>query len=857
MALDDSSSENPPENPETIDTQAVIQAFCNNEAEAVYLGKHGGILWKLLRKSQNPSTGEWTGHTWTDIRRKHIYREAILGITEEHGQSDIVDACLLEDLEGVRTKSTRGVVSFPKMGLISGTEFALSSGLEVARLVGNPNGRIRKKIDEIPLGEIVSGFWHHLSRNTTWEMTTKTGLNIAILTSERQGIEPLNVIDWARRSFIVETFPLLPALVNGLEYLLMIPDDLLEYSVMYLEGKSTHSHIRLRDHEHVFNGLYSIVMLGLRNGNSELTAKLERCPKFKAMVDAGTEERKKQVEATKIREEQLAAEREKTTNSQMDNFEKCMEDFHPSEEVFVHDILTAVRTHYSDISCKSLTDDSRGTASISDFDYWQMSFEDKSLSVDAKARWTAISTKWEVVRSLWLGQISGFAANPTRETYERIIDKQFSGSCEGYELGHLNNTAARLAEAKVFPENCVVFQLLSEKRCELERLIKKSQEERRVAELEQEHLKAERERQEAAHEAASEYQKALSAYQEIIQSVEREKQEAIEEQGFYPEELEKEHIAKLIEGKSGYIKELYRIGTGMNIDACTYVETENEETLAYVELAGDHSGSGEESGGSGSGGYHLGMQLVLTMQLRMSLNSSDRIFTETGSDLERRRTRLEMVDWTTPHEVGHIIDVLHREGEEDDKSKHSNNVITRHLDELADIIKDLPVDQRAFYQTEIRELMEECMIDGIGYRLIQNYGTSDFEYDQQEHRLEQAAHAFIAACTIARYNMGTYLDVEMDKKCGIRFCLILQRFIANAKIQLENIWKLPDNTLEDISLNLQDEIIELERLYYKIQIKIVAESDNRLIDLGIEEKIETLFQTMFIEGLDLELHPPA
>lgn len=875
MALDDLSSGNPPEDPEIINPQAVIQAFCNNKAEAARLGKHGETLRKILGNYQDPSTGKWFGHTLTDIRRKHIYREAILGITQEFGQSDIVDACLWEDLEGVRTRSTRGIVRFPKMGLISGTEFAISSGLEAARLVGNPNGRIKRKIDEIPLGEILSGFWFPLSKNTSWQMIIRTGLNIAILASERQGVEPENIIDWARREFVVEALQLLPALVNDSEYLLMIPDDLLEYSVMYFEGKSTHPHIRLENPEHVFEGLYLIVMPGLRNGNSEMVAKLERCPRFKAMIDAKTVElneqanrekrlRAEQAEAAKLREEQLAAEREKAINSEMDVFEKGIDSYHPSEEVFAYDILTAIYTHYSDISCRSLINDSQDMASVRDFDDWQIRVEGNSLSIDAKARWTPISTKWEVVRSLWLGQISGFATNPTREIYKKIIDEKFPDYCVEFVLKRLNDTTARLAESKILPENCVVFQLLDEKRCKLEKNIAKAQKDWKIKKAEREHLKAEKERQEAAQEVAREHQRALTQYQTELQEVEEAKQQAVVEQGFYPEELEKEHIAKLIEAKSAYIKELYRIGTGMNIDACTYAETEDEETLAYVEFAGDHSSSRrderEEKGGDIGGGYGgggMGQRQVQALQQTMSLSSSDRIVTETGSELEKRRLRLTMVDWTTPHEVGHIIDVLHREGEEDDKSKHSENVITRHLDELADIVKDLPADQGAFYQTEIRKLMEECMIDGMGYRLIQNYGTSDFEYDQREHRLEQGAHAFIAACTIARYNMGTYLDVGMEQECGIRFCLILQRFIANAKIQSENISHIPDNALEDISLDLQDEIIELEKLYYEIQIKIAAESDNRLIDLEVEGKVETLFQTMFTEGLNLELHPPA
>ena len=797
MALDDLNQGNEPDIPETIDPQAVILNFRDNPVKAEILGKHGQHLWRLLMGHKNPRTGEYYGCTWMDIREKHCYRADLLEITKKHGQTDIVDACLLEDLEGLRTHTNRGIVKFPYMdrGITSLTEFAVSTALEVARLLENPNGRIKRKLDEIPLEVMVEGFWWYVSKNTDERMRMRTGLNILILALERQAKEPPEDIESAKHYFARETLPLL----RGSEDFLMIPDNIFEGIIPHL-----------RRYSQSFYNLYRIVMEKSSTDNLEIAAKLERCPRFRKLVDAEGEAIRFQKEeaiaaqtsqaaaeaANRVQQEkEKLAEREsqrikadKKTALKMVELDKDLDTYEPSEEVFALGIVTNA-SRYNAINLIN-TGNPEQSASVSDFDIRGY----QCYSDETKASYAALSAKMAAKKVLWLGQIANFTDAPTPAIYRRIIDKEFPESSLEATLLCLDYTMQRLSNAQIFSADCIVFQLLSAKREKVEAHIKKVQEEIETAEV------------------AREYHETLSTYQKTVESVEKRKQAAIKKHKSYPETSEKKHIKELIEARSTYLKELYAIGTRMGIGAYVTTENEDEDVLAYVELGGHGS-----RGGGGGGG----MRLELRQTLTLTLSQSDRIVTETGNDLERRRTRLEMVDWTTAHEVSHIIDVLHRE---EDSDQYSNRVITRHLDELAGIAKELSPADRKFYVDEIRELMEECMIDGIGYRLIQNYGTGDFEYDRQDHRLVQAAHSFIAACTIARYNMGLYLAIVMGKEQGIRFCLILQRFIAAAKIHLENLSQSSYSTLEDAILDLQEEIVELENLYFEIQIKIADES---------------------------------
>lgn len=180
-----------------------------------------------------------------------------------------------------------------------------------------------------------------------------------------------------------------------------------------------------------------------------------------------------------------------------------------------------------------------------------------------------------------------------------------------------------------------------------------------------------------------------------------------------------EYLKKLIELKTGYLKELYEAGLGL--------------TLPNVAIHGIHergSTVGSVWGGSVGG---LGMRLEQRLSLEFSVEGA--LHLEIGETLDDMLHREAMVDWVGPHEIAHLVD----------EERNYTNICTS--GETAEKLQQFIGTNDAPFAANVAQ---EVVIDALGYAMVKQFGSSDPRDREPRDRIAKAVQGFLVMCEMSR-----------------------------------------------------------------------------------------------------------
>jgi hypothetical protein len=180
-----------------------------------------------------------------------------------------------------------------------------------------------------------------------------------------------------------------------------------------------------------------------------------------------------------------------------------------------------------------------------------------------------------------------------------------------------------------------------------------------------------------------------------------------------------EYLKKLIELRTGYLKELYEAGLGL--------------TLPNVAIHGIHERGSTVGSVWGGGGGGLGMRLEQRLSLELSVEGA--LHLEIGETLDDMLHREAMVDWVGPHEIAHLVD----------EERNYTNICTS--GETAEKLQQFIGTNDAPFAANVAQ---EVVIDTLGYAMVKQFGSSDPRDREPRDRIAKAVQGFLVMCEMSR-----------------------------------------------------------------------------------------------------------
>ncbi len=270
------------------------------------------------------------------------------------------------------------------------------------------------------------------------------------------------------------------------------------------------------------------------------------------------------------------------------------------------------------------------------------------------------------------------------------------------------------------------------------------------------------------------------------------------------EELKREYLLDQISNQTKYLSRLYAASTDMYFgDIECFMESYEGESIGSATM--EHS-------------LYSASEQTNSLKICYKLARSS-IFIESYEDLESIKKRLALINWVVPREAANIIDQ-----ENDDILQIFTEKIKGKISEVSDrwkgnnpeIAKDL-----------IPNLMEEVAIDGLGFRLIIEHGSSNIDNQTHQEKTLSAAKAYLALMSVFE---NDYKRQAADPEIKPFLSLIILKQIAIGEVMLSKI------VIGEIILN--------EKNYIDVDNKLVNELEKyiaRFKELFQETNQETGF----------------
>ncbi len=227
--------------------------------------------------------------------------------------------------------------------------------------------------------------------------------------------------------------------------------------------------------------------------------------------------------------------------------------------------------------------------------------------------------------------------------------------------------------------------------------------------------------------------------------------------------LHENYLLDQIRQQTNYLSELYAIHTGIDFGD---VECSTEEYMGG-------------SVGTVSMGHGLSMRQEIRHSLRQNLELVENLISlEVGEGLESVKKRLAFINWVVPHEIAHIVD-------------NSCNVLLQIFDEeqintIASITDNWKGNHPDIAKEMLPRLMKEASIDGLGFRMIKEYGTVNIGETTLKERISSAAKAYLAVMSIFE-EKDYYKKIASDSGSENWFSLVFLRQIAVGEIIFNEI----------------------------------------------------------------------
>lgn len=269
---------------------------------------------------------------------------------------------------------------------------------------------------------------------------------------------------------------------------------------------------------------------------------------------------------------------------------------------------------------------------------------------------------------------------------------------------------------------------------------------------------------------------------------------------------QREYLLEGIKRQISYLKEIYQIGTGLDL-----ADTESKTS----------------SGGCSIASVSMGMRLMPELRQEMSLHLADEgiIELEVEESFESIKKRTAVINWVVPHEIAHLAatatDVLLRIFTKEDTA------------EIKELTRSWPAKRNI--DKLILAVAKEVVMDSVGYRLLKEYGSAD-PFDQSKaQRITAATTAFNATMDILEE-----LAVKNAKKV-FHYSVTALRAIASGQVL---VCEVQDAGEKQKGL---EKIQSLYALFERLNQNFISQTQ--------KEKIISLFKEYFKKAQTVPLVP--
>lgn len=265
--------------------------------------------------------------------------------------------------------------------------------------------------------------------------------------------------------------------------------------------------------------------------------------------------------------------------------------------------------------------------------------------------------------------------------------------------------------------------------------------------------------------------------------------------------LKKDHLLEQIEHHADYLLNLYSAGTGI--------------------LLHDVKGTALEEPGHVGGSVSMTLRPALIQEQKLVLKlelhaAKDELTLEMGDDMDSIRKRINMVNWVAPHEIAHLVD---RSQETVNRLFKENGAIYEQAQTLIGSWKE---SDRELAGEMLGMTLQETAVDGIGFRLVKEHGTSDPFDESAAQRIAAALRGYVAEFDVLKTILRTHAETPEMKS---RYSIIILRAIAAGETLMHEAEK--SNVGLDVIEDVDAISNELKDIFYVFnnETGFVADTD--------------------------------
>lgn len=313
---------------------------------------------------------------------------------------------------------------------------------------------------------------------------------------------------------------------------------------------------------------------------------------------------------------------------------------------------------------------------------------------------------------------------------------------------------------------------------------------------------------------------------EIPLEYKRRQQEALRMQTEEIERIKKEYVRDTVEGQITYLQQIYGACTGLDLDIPAHAASDIGGASGMVQMGG-------------SSGPTLQLRQNVTLSLKLQLKRRDHMDLEIGDSLEEFEEKRKMADWVIPHEIAHVVDWKLKGVCAKRVSQHRHEI-----DRIGAAAISRDEAKEKLIRDGLKYTAKECLIDGLGYRMVRAYGTTDLFDTTEPARITKAIEGFLATTGIFQKTVASQIADEDMQSSGP---FILLRMIAVAKILTQAV---QEHHLSDkLIFQLNTTGADLEALYKSL--------NDKQLGLNAKQKryILSFFRALFLEAREISINP--
>lgn len=195
-----------------------------------------------------------------------------------------------------------------------------------------------------------------------------------------------------------------------------------------------------------------------------------------------------------------------------------------------------------------------------------------------------------------------------------------------------------------------------------------------------------------------------------------------------------DYIEKYAEAAMDYLVALISRGTGIDPSELKTNVSEGELRNLSSVITTD-------------GGLRLTQRVEQALVQRIELLRGSGLFLEIGDSMDIAKTRVHAIPWETPHEIAHEV------SKQTKAEEIIRTTLTTEVERIAKLFIGKSTDQT---KKTIQYILDESVIDGLGFRFTQQYGSIQPFPESKQERCEMSIKGYLS------YLDGIKLILERD-----------------------------------------------------------------------------------------------